>query len=403
MTSPMSLRTLPANQDIQDQTVLVRLDLNIPVHQGQPDLSANWRLQAAVPSIKNLLSRGAKVVIIAHLGEPTGVDSSLSLQPVVTEFSKLLQQDILWLPYDPITQHSALVGAISTMQPGDVACLENLRFNPGETANDPDFAQHLASLADIFINDAFGVCHRSHASMVSLATLLPTYAGPLLDNEVSVISSLLSQPKSPFLALLAGAKLTTKLPTINQLLVTCDQVLLAGAMANAVLAARGFSLGRSLPSTDEIAAAKEIAHHPKLLLPVDVVVTKSDTDSSSASVSVSEIGADQYVYDVGPTTLELFSAALSSAKSIVWNGPLGKFETKPFDHGTKFMASLLNQLGQQGCFVVAGGGETLAAIEQTGTIAGYAHRSTGGGAMLALLAGEDLPGLQAITNAGVLP
>jgi phosphoglycerate kinase len=393
-----ALRALPEGFAVEGKVVLLRLDLNVPLQDGSVDEEDVDRLRAAAPIVRELSGRGAKVVIATHLGEPEGVDPALSLQPVAKAFAALLGRPIAWLPGDPVAAHDALRASVNALSSGDIACLENLRFNVGEVANDPTFARALTDLAEVYVNDAFAVCHRAHASVVGVPALLPSFAGPLLRREVAVLEGVLRSPRRPLVGMLGGAKLATKLPVLRHMLELCDQVLVGGGMANALLAARGYGMGASRPHAEELALAKEVARHPRLVLPVDVVVGGGSAEP--CAVMPEAVAGDEHAYDVGPLTLDAFGRALAGAAMVVWNGPLGYFEQPPFGAGTAHIAKLLDARAAAGCEVVVGGGETLAALRHVGAGTAYAHRSTGGGAMLSLLAGEQLPGVEALREGG---
>jgi phosphoglycerate kinase len=385
-----------ADADVRGKRVLVRVDFNVPLRDGH--VGDDTRIRAALPTIRDLIDRGASIVLASHLGRPKGQrDPRYSVAPVAERLSDLLER--------PVATTDAVVGpqaerAADNLHPGDVLLLENTRFEPGEETNDPALSRHLAKLGDLFVNDAFGAAHRAHASTVGVAELLPAYAGFLLQREEAVLSRLLQEPERPFVAILGGAKVSDKLAVLDSLLERVDALLMGGGMANTLLLAQGHEIGLSLAEPDlmdearRLIAAAEERRIP-LRLPVDVVVSPSLESSDARTVSVDAIPADQAVFDIGPRTVDAYCSDISRVRTVFWNGPMGVFEQPQFAKGT---------LGIAGCvaaadaFTVVGGGDSLAALDDAGVSNEIDHISTGGGASLEFLEGRPLPGIAAIPD-----
>jgi phosphoglycerate kinase len=387
----MGLRTI-RDVDVQGKRVLVRVDFNVPIENGK--VLDDWRLRATLPTIRYLTERGAKVILLSHLGRPKGKrDEQFSLRPVAQRLSELLGQ--------PVQFADDCVGevaeqTVAQLQAGEVLLLENLRFHAGEEANDDSFAQQLARLGDVFVNDAFGAAHRAHASVHAITKFLPSYAGLLMEREVTHLSRLLEAPEKPFVAVLGGAKVSDKIGVIRNLLTKVDALLIGGAMAFTFLKAQGYETGKSLVEADKLDLANALLGEAKekgveLVLPVDVVVAESDAeDATTQVVPVTAIPADKAGYDIGPETANLFAERIRTAKTVFWNGPMGRFERTPFKAGTKAIAEALAQCSGT---TVVGGGETAAAAFEFGIADKVTHVSTGGGAALELLEGRELPGI----------
>ncbi|MDT7971646.1 MAG: phosphoglycerate kinase [Armatimonadota bacterium] len=387
----MGLRTI-RDVDVQGKRVLVRVDFNVPIENGK--VLDDWRLRATLPTIRYLTERGAKVILLSHLGRPKGKrDEQFSLRPVAQRLSELLGQ--------PVQFADDCVGevaeqAVARLQAGEVLLLENLRFHAGEEANDDSFAQQLARLGDVFVNDAFGAAHRAHASVHAITKFLPSYAGLLMEREVTHLSRLLEAPEKPFVAVLGGAKVSDKIGVIRNLLTKVDALLIGGAMAFTFLKAQGYETGKSLVEADKLDLANALLGEARekgveLVLPVDVVVAESDAeDAATQVVPVTAIPADKAGYDIGPETANLFAERIRTAKTVFWNGPMGRFERTPFKAGTKAIAEALAQCSGT---TVVGGGETAAAAFEFGIADKVTHVSTGGGAALELLEGRELPGI----------
>jgi len=387
----MGLRTV-RDADVQGKRVLVRVDFNVPIESGK--VLDDWRLRATLPTIRYLTERGAKVILLSHLGRPKGKrDEQFSLRPVAQRLSELLGQ--------PVQFADDCVGevaeqAAAQLQAGEVLLLENLRFHAGEEANDDSFAQQLARLGDVFVNDAFGAAHRAHASVHAITKFLPSYAGLLMEREVTHLSRLLEAPEKPFVAVLGGAKVSDKIGVIRNLLTKVDALLIGGAMAFTFLKAQGYETGKSLVEADKLDLANALLGEARekgveLVLPVDVAVAESDAeDAATQVVPVTAIPADKAGYDIGPETANLFAERIRTAKTVFWNGPMGRFERTPFKAGTKAIAEALAQCSGT---TVVGGGETAAAAFEFGIADKVTHVSTGGGAALELLEGRELPGI----------
>lgn len=399
----LTLDDLPTDS-LHGKRALVRVDFNVPLDE-EGTVIDDTRIRQALPTIRHLQSAGAKVVLVSHCGRPKGEPNPVySLRPVAEHLSTLLEAPVAFA-VDAIGEVAR--ETVDSLAPGDVALLENLRFHPGEKANDAAFVDALAALADVYVNDAFGTAHRAHASVVGVAERIARRAaGRLLVREVEVLSGLLQAPQSPFVGILGGAKISGKIETLQNLLPRLDVLLVGGGMANTFLAARGHGLGRSLVEQDRVAMAGEILadaqkHGVRVLLPTDLVVTDDLADPGVVETVVVEtpsadaptVAEDRLAVDIGPATREAFAAVCAEAAMLFWNGPLGVFERPPFDAGTEAVAaSLVDCPG----FVVIGGGETVAAVARAGVVESLGHVSTGGGASLALLAGKTLPGVAAL-------
>lgn len=378
---------------LRGRRVLTRVDFNVPLKDGQV-LDAT-RIEEALPTLQELRRAGARVILVSHCGRPKDApDPKYSLRPVAVRLAEILGEPVVF-GEDCIGE--AAEKAVATVGDGGVCLLENLRFHPGETKNDPVFAAQLAALADVYVDDAFGAAHRAHASVVGVAERLAVRAaGRLLVREVVALGRLLGEPERPFVAILGGAKIEGKIDTLENLLPRLDILLLGGGMANTFLAAQGHDLARSLVETDRLDLAREIleraaAAETRVVLPTDLVVTDDlATPTRIETVAVEAVPARLMAVDVGPATRQTFVSRCQEARTLFWNGPLGVFEKPPFDAGTRTVAeSLANCSG----FTVVGGGETVAAVHQAGVAEKLGHVSTGGGASLELLAGKILPGV----------
>jgi phosphoglycerate kinase len=397
--APARLRTIEDLGGLATRTVLVRADLNVPLEDGR--ITDDLRITATAPTLRQLLHGGATLVVCSHLGRPKGkpVDE-LRLDPVAARLSEVLGQPVRKL--DEVTGpevHRAVMAASA----GSVTLLENLRFDPREEANDTEFSSDLASLADLYVDDAFGAAHRAHASVVGVALRLPSAAGRLMQREVEVLSRLRDAPDHPFVAILGGAKVSDKLGAITALVERVDALLMGGAMAFSFLAAEGGAVGRSLVEPDrfdEVRAARQVAeaNGVRIQLPEDVVAApEPGADDRPNLFGAGEIPADQMGLDIGPATVRAFGGTISSAGTILWNGPMGMFELKPFEAGTRGVAEAV--AGSPG-FTVVGGGDTLAALRRFGLAGRIDHLSTGGGASLEFLEGRELPGIAVLMEGG---
>ena len=389
-----------AGVDVRGKRVLVRCDLNVPVADGR--VTDATRLQRLVNGLKDLSGRGAKVIVLSHFGRPKGVDPSLSLAPIAAELGRLLGRTVAFAP-DCIGE--AAVKVVYAMQPGDIAVLENLRFHKGEEKNDAGFAKALASLGDMFVGDAFSCAHRAHASTEGITHLLPSYAGPLLMEEIGALRAALDQPKRPTAAVVGGAKVSTKIPVLENLLAKVDKLIIGGGMANTFLHAQGIAVGKSLcepdfakTALDIIAAAK--ARGAEIVLPVDVVVAREfKAGAAATTVDVNACPPDQMILDVGPQSVAQLTRVLEGCRTLLWNGPLGAFEIEPFGTGTFALAKAAASLTRAGKLVsVAGGGDTVAALNAAGVTDDFSYVSTAGGAFLEWLEGRELPGVAALTK-----
>ena len=397
----MRLRTLDDLGDLAGLRVFVRLDLNVPLEHGV--VTDDARIRASLPTLTELLDRGASIVAASHLGRPRGrVDEALRLRPVAELLRRFLDRMVDYVPTDgvlnpEVEQSCQALG----FEPGRLVLLENLRFDPGEEANDRAFAQRLAGLADLYVDDAFGAVHRAHASVVALPAVVQeqgrdTAGGRLLQREVEALSRLVDDPARPYVAVLGGAKVSDKLATIGALVERVDALLIGGAMAFTFLAADGGSVGDSLVELDrfdEVRAARARADERGVVLqlPEDVVAaTSKSVDASRHTVPSAQVPAGELGLDIGPRTVEEFARTIADAKTIVWNGPMGVFELEPFSGGTRGVATAI---AGAGAFSVVGGGDSLAAVKRYGLEDGFDHLSTGGGASLEFVEGRELPGI----------
>lgn len=394
----MALQKLSVRDlDVRGRRVLVRVDFNVPMEQGR--ITDDKRIKAALPTITHLVKQQARVILMSHLGRPKGqVVEEYRLDPVAKRLGELLGQDVIKVDdcIGPEVQE-----AVDALAPGEVCLLENLRFHPGETKNDPDFAAALASLGDLYVNDAFGAAHRAHASTVGVARLVPAAAGLLMEKELKCLGQLLQDPARPFIAVLGGAKVADKIGVIRNLLTRVDALLIGGGMAYTFLKAKGLDVGQSLLDAEHVELAGELleaaaARGVDLELPEDVVAAdRLAEDASRQVVSVSEIPSTWMGLDIGPRTRERFADIIAGAKTVVWNGPMGVFELAPFAQGTFAIAQAMAKLDG---FTVVGGGDSAAAVEQAGLAEAMDHVSTGGGASLEFLEGLELPGVAALQD-----
>lgn len=389
MTLP-GLDTLP---DLAGKRVLLRADLNAPVSDGV--VTDDLRLNAALPTIRALQERGARVVLCSHLGRPKGtVDPKYSLTPVAARLTALLGCEVK-LAGDVVGPRAQALVAAS--QAGDVILLENLRFEAGETENDPAFVDALVSLVDAYVDDAFGAAHRAHASIVGPPSKLPSAAGLLLAREVEVLGGLLHNPKQPFIAILGGSKVSDKLGVIDALLTRCERVLIGGAMAFTFHAAQGLAIGKSLFEADRADVCRRLLETGRVEVPVDITVaTEISEAAQTRTVAAGSIGSEELGLDIGPETAAIYSDFIAEAGTILWNGPMGVFEMSPFASGTRAVAEAI---AQSHAFSVIGGGDSGAAVRQFGLEQEFDHVSTGGGASLEFIEHGDLPGLQALRGA----
>ncbi|MGB9662069.1 MAG: phosphoglycerate kinase [Moorellaceae bacterium] len=383
--------------DCAQKRVLVRVDFNVPLENGR--VADDTRIRAALPTIKYLIDRRAKVILVSHLGRPKGkVNESLRLDPVARRLEELLGQ--------PVKKVNDCVGpeveeAVAQLQPGEVLLLENIRFYPEEEKNDPEFAKKLAALADVYVNDAFGAAHRAHASTEGVAHYLPSAAGLLMQKEIEVMGRALAHPDRPFVAIIGGAKVSDKIGVIRNLLSKVDTLIIGGGMANTFLKARGYNMGKSLVEEDKVSLAAELMAEAEkkgiyLLLPRDLVVAQElSPEAPHRVVAVDAVPEGWMAVDIGPETRRDFAEALATARTVVWNGPMGVFEMEPFAAGTEAVARAV--AGVKGTTIV-GGGDSVAAVEKMGLADKITHISTGGGASLEFLEGRQLPGVVALSD-----
>ena len=394
---PNARKLTLADLDLRGRRLLLRADLNAPLANGR--VSDDSRLRAALPAIRAARAMGAAVVVTSHLGRPPGApDPALSLRPVAERLQELLG-DAVGFESGP-AGHAG--GGPPEVRPGEVVLLENLRFHPGETRNAPEFAAALAACGDEYVNDAFGAAHRAHASVDACARRFPrAAAGPLLDAELAALGLALGSPPRPFVAILGGAKVSDKLPIILSLLRRADRILIGGAMAYTFAAARGLPTGRSLVERDRIAEAGKLLeeHADRLVLPTDHSTAPAPDAGPVRILPIGEIAADWMGLDIGPAARAAFAAHLRDAATIVWNGPMGLFEDPRFAEGTTAVAHAVAEATDRGATSIVGGGDSLAAVRRSGLSGRISHLSTGGGASLAFLAEEPLPGVEALADA----
>lgn len=380
--------------NFKNKRVLVRVDFNVPLgNDGRVDEKEDWRLEAALPTIRYLLDQKAKIILLAHLGRPGGkIVESLRLNPVAQRLEELLGQPVVKLD-DCLGQE--VEERLKNIQAGEIFLLENLRFQAGEKNNQSDFAQQLAKLGEIYVNDAFGTIHRAHASIVGLPQYLPKCPGLLLEKEIKALSKILDEPIHPLVVIIGGVKISTKIKVIKNFLKQADHLILGGALANTVIRAKGFAIGKSVVEEEMVDEVKKLElTNTKLHIPVDVVASiDAQGQAPSRIVPVGKTKEKEMILDIGPDTIQLFNRIISQAKMIVWNGPMGVFEVAKFASGSRAVARVV---AQSSAFSVVGGGDTITLLEQLNLIDKIGHISTGGGAMLKFLAGEKLPGIEAL-------
>ena len=385
--------------DVKGKKVLLRCDFNVPQNKETGEITSDKRIVAAIPTIKALLDNGAAVIACSHLGKPKGEwKTKLTLAPVAKRLSELLGQEVIFAS-DIIGDDAKAKAA--ALQPGQIMLLENLRFDIREEKNGADFAKALADMAEIFVSDAFGTVHRAHASTAGVAAYLPAYSGLLVDKELSIMGKALDDPKRPFVAVLGGAKVSDKIAVINNLLEKADTIIIGGGMAYTFMKAQGYEIGKSLLESDRLDYAKDMIKKAeekgvKFLLPVDNYCAAEFSADAEPVLVDGSIPAELMGMDIGPKTVETFSAAVKGAGTIVWNGPMGVFEFDAFANGTKAMAKAL---AESGAVTIVGGGDSAAAVEKLGFADKITHISTGGGASLEFLEGKELPGVACLLDA----
>jgi len=388
--------------DVARKRVLLRADLNVPVKDGQ--VSDATRIERLAPTIENLVGREARVVVMSHFGRPKGVDPTQSLRPIVPALSAAIGGRRVEFATDCIGPEAKKV--VDALPPGGVALLENLRFHPEEEANDEGFAKALAELGDLYVDDAFSAAHRAHASIAALARLLPSAAGKNMQAELEALSAALESPQHPVMAMIGGSKISTKLDLLKFIIGKADRVAIGGAMANTFLAAQGRPIGRSLSEPDLLDTARQIMYAAadrgcSVILPDDAVTAeKLEPGAVTRTVGVTAVPMNAMILDVGPQTVARITAALADSKTLVWNGPIGAFETPPFERATVAIAKSVAELTKSGQLMsVAGGGDTVAALAMAGVTDDLTYVSTAGGAFLEWLEGRELPGVAALSIA----
>jgi len=395
----MTFRTLETAGDLYGKRALVRVDFNVPMDAGR--ITDDTRLRAALPTLHYLSSQGAKVVLLAHFDRPKGKRApGMSLKPVAEPLSALLEQPVAWAD-DCIGPEAAAV--IDGLEPGAVALLENLRYHAGEEANDPGFADALATLGDLYVDDAFSAAHRAHASTDAIAHRLPAYAGLAMQRELEALEAALGKPKRPVLGIVGGSKVSTKLDLLKNLVVKLDKLAIGGGMANTFLYAQGHDVGASYCEKDLAETAREIVrlagqNSCKLFLPLDIVVAERMEPGAPVRVrGLGEVDESERILDAGPETVARLKRAMDNSETLIWNGPLGVFEMPPFDRATVEAARHAAELAKAGKLVaVAGGGDTVAALHHAGVAADFTFVSTAGGAFLEWMEGKTLPGVEAL-------
>jgi phosphoglycerate kinase len=388
--------------DLSGKRVLVRADFNVPLDE-QGNITDDTRIRAALPTIQELTSKGAKVILTSHFGRPKGVDDKYRLTPVAKRLSELLGQTVNKTDDCVGDETTAQVAAL---QDGQVILLENVRFHPEEEKNDPEFAKQLASVADLYVNDAFGTAHRAHASTEGVTHYLkPSVAGFLIEKELKYLQAAIESPQRPLAAIIGGSKVSSKIGVIETLLEKVDKLLIGGGMIFTFYKARGLSVGKSLVEEDKLELAKTLEAKAKergvdLLLPTDVVVADAfSADANAQTVSIDNIPDGWMGLDIGPDSVKVFQEALANCRSVIWNGPMGVFEFDKFAVGTEAIARTLADLTKSGVTTIIGGGDSVAAVEKVGVADQMSHISTGGGASLELLEGKELPGIAALDEA----
>ena len=394
--------------DVAGKKALVRVDFNVPLSSKNPNdniiVTDDTRIRAALPTLNYLLDHGAALILCSHLGRPTSAaDKQYAMNPVAARLSELIGRPVQKM--DEVVGDS-VTAAVAAMQPGDIILLENTRFEPGETKNNPELSQKLADLADVYVEDAFGSVHRAHSSTEGAARMIrakggPAVAGFLMGKELDALGTAVSDPPHPYVAIMGGAKISDKIKLIENLLKVADKILIGGGMANTFLKAQGHQVGTSLVEEDAIPEAKRLLKQAanRIVLPTDVIVAPEfSADAPAELVSVWGIPKDQMALDIGQDTIERFNEELQGAQLVIWNGPMGVFEFDRFAEGTNALAKLLAALTNHGVQVVIGGGDSAAAVRKAGLADKMTHISTGGGASLELLEGKDLPGISVLDN-----
>ena len=392
-----AFRTLD-QADVKDKRVLLRVDLNVPMENGK--VTDATRIERVAPTITELADKGGKVILLSHFGRPKGRDPKDSLKPIAAAVAEIVKRPVAFAN-DCVGE--AAEAAVAKLKPGDILCLENTRFHRGEETNDAGFVAALAKLGDIYVNDAFSAAHRAHASTEGLGHKLPAYAGRGMQAELDALTKALEAPERPVVAIVGGAKVSTKLDLLGNLVARVDVLVIGGAMANTFLEALGKPIGKSLAERDMIDTAREILGKAKaagceIVLPVDAVVARTfEANAPSRAVPVDAVGTDDMILDIGPNSIEQVISVLARVKTLVWNGPFGAFELEPFDNGTIEVAEAAAELTTAGKLVtVAGGGDTVAALNAAGVAERFTYVSTAGGAFLEWMEGKTLPGVEVL-------
>ena len=384
--------------DVAAKRVLLRVDFNVPLDPETREIADDTRIREALPTIKYLVDKRARVVVCSHMGRPKGREKETSLEPIAQRLSQLIGKPVKMAP-DCVGPDIERLAA--DLKDGELLMLENLRFHAGEEKNDPNFAQDLARLGDVFVNDAFGTAHRAHASTVGVTKYLPSVAGFLVEKEIEVMGKALDNPDRPFAALVGGAKISDKIAVLENILDKVDALLIAGGMGSTFLKSLKYDMGQSLVENEKVNVAQQLmdkaaAKGVHLLLPSDVVVAnKFDAKSNSKTVAINSVPAGWYVMDIGPRTIEQFEAKLGKCKTVIWNGPVGVFEFAPFSKGTESIAQFLAGMNAT---TIIGGGSTAEAVEELGLAHKMTHVSTGGGASLMFMEGKTLPAIAALQD-----
>lgn len=393
-----TLRDL-SDEQLRGKRALVRADVNVPL-DANCEITDDTRIRASIPTLSYLLEHGARPVLLSHLGRPKGKPNpKYSLQPVADRLGELMKAKVVFVE---TTDTDEAMKASHELGPGEILVLENTRFLGGEETNDPRLSRALAELGDVFVNDAFGAAHRAHASTVGVTEFLrPAVAGFLMEKELEYLGKALADPKRPFVAILGGAKISGKMDVIEQLVPRVDALLIGGAMACTFFLAMGLETGKSLVEDDRVEMARSLVERSgtRIILPHDAVVARSLDDGASAkAVARDGIPADEAMYDIGPRTAESYGRAIASAKTVIWNGPMGVFEKPPFDKGTMAIAQAMAAATERGATTIVGGGDSAAAVARGGLESKMSHVSTGGGASLEFLEGKKLPGVEALDD-----
>ena len=384
---------------VNNKTCFVRCDLNLPYIDGK--FSDYTRLDKAIPTIKEILLRNGKIILISHFGRPNGkFNEILSLKPIVPLLEKRLGKIIKFCDED-IKNSDKLKKKINKLDSGNVLLLENIRFYKEEEQNDLNFSRNLSSLADIYINESFSSSHRNHSSITGISAFLPSFPGKLFQYELQNLNRVVREmQKENSIAVLGGSKVSTKMKIIENLAKKFNKILIGGAMANTFLASQGINIGKSFCESRMLEKTNLIykENKDKIILPIDCIVSKSENDESSSAVNIGNIKDDEYIFDIGPKTRKIFYNEILKHEKLLWNGPLGYFERKPFDNGTNYVSSIVNKHKSDRFFSIAGGGDTISALKNSGNINNFSFISTGGGAFLEYIEGKSLPGIEILNN-----